>query len=83
MANKTRDGLKLKKVLSALEQLAGVVVRVGTNHPYVAMSKSYAMVCPVAASTNARKMIVPWVKRTSEYSNSNEIYHALRTGGWN
>jgi len=82
MKMKTRDGLKLSKVVRALEELAGVTVRRGSNHPYVAMMPGLQP-CPVAASTDARKMVVPWVKQASGYSDSNEVYRALRTGGWN
>jgi hypothetical protein len=80
---KTRDGLKVSRILRALEQIAGVNIRPGRNHPYVAFKEGYAVLCPVAASTDARKMVVPWVKQISLYQNSESIYQALRNGGWN
>lgn len=83
MMAKTRDGLKLGRILYALEQLNGVSVRAGRNHPYVAFKEGYAVLCPVAESTDARRMIVPWVKQAMGYQDSNNIYKALKTGGWN
>ncbi|MBR9703824.1 hypothetical protein GOV12_00295 [Candidatus Pacearchaeota archaeon] len=82
MTRKTRDGLKLRKIVCALEQLAGVVVRHGSNHPYVAFRSGYSVPCPVATSTDVRKMVVPWVKHVTDYSNSREIYRALSAGRW-
>jgi predicted RNA binding protein YcfA (HicA-like mRNA interferase family) len=83
MAQKTRDGLKLKNVIRALEELAFVYVRRGSNHPYVAFREAYPVPCPIAASTDARKMVVPWVKNVTDYQNANQIYQALRKGEWN
>ena len=83
MAQKTRDGLKLNRVIKALEEIAGVSVRPGKSHPYVALRQGYAIPCPIAASTDARKMIVPWIKNALGYQNSQEIYQALRNGVWN
>ena len=83
MAQKTRDGLKLKNVVRALEELAFVTVRRGANHPYVAVRDAYPIPCPVAASTDVRRMVVPWVKNVANYQNSNQIYQALKNGEWN
>ena len=83
MSQKTRDGLKLRKIIRVLEALAGVSIRQGSNHPYVAYRQGYSVPCPVAASTDAKRMIVPWIKQATGYQNSNEIYNALRNGGWN
>ncbi len=83
MSQKTRDGLKLKTVLSALEKLTGVTIRFGNSHPYIAIRQGYAIPCPIAASTDARRMVVPWIKQVSSYKNSNQIYQALKNGGWN
>jgi hypothetical protein len=82
MTNKTRDGIKLKTLVKSLEKIVGVTIRAGTNHPYVAEIRGHATSCPIAASTNARTMVVPWVRRYTNYSNSNEIYDALKTGEW-
>lgn len=83
MSTKTRDGLKLRKVLSALEKLSGVQIRHGNNHPYIAIRQGYPVLCPVASSTDAKRMIVPWIKQAMGYQNSQEIYQALKNGGWN
>lgn len=80
---KTRDGLKLRKVVQAIEQLPGVRVKRGNSHPYIAFKEGYAVLCPLAESTDARRMIVPWIKQALGYQNSNQIYQALRSGGWN
>jgi len=82
MANKTRDGIKLRTIISALEKLTGITIRPGTNHPYIAEIADYATSCPIASSTNARTMIVPWIKRHTSYTNAQQIYNALRTGKW-
>lgn len=83
MSQKTRDGLKLKNVIKALERLKNVTIRRGTNHPYIAFRQAYPIPCPIAASTDARKMVVPWIKDAMGYQNSNQIYQALRKGEWN
>jgi hypothetical protein len=82
MASKTRDGIRLKTVISALEQIAGVTIRPGNNHPFIAEMDGYATSCPIASSTDARRMIVPWIKKHTSYKNARDIYNALRYGEW-
>ncbi|MFH1802281.1 MAG: hypothetical protein ABH864_02395 [archaeon] len=82
MANKTRDGIRLRTVLSALEKLTGITIRSATNHKYVASMAGYTIPCPIASSTNARTMIVPWIRAHTSYSNAQQIYQALRKGKW-
>jgi hypothetical protein len=78
---KTRDGIKLGKVVGALEKIAGMVIRAGTNHAYVAKMKGYqGRSCPIDTSTDARRMIVPWIIRATDYTNAKEIYAGLRRG---
>jgi hypothetical protein len=80
MANKTRDGIKLTQIVRALAKLSGIEIRKGTKHPYIAMFDGLRP-CPVAASTDAKKMLVPWVEQAIGYTRK-EIYTALRTGEW-
>ncbi len=78
--NKTRDGLKISKLLKALTQLPGIIIREGGSHPSIAEKIGYPQPCPIATSTNVREMVVPWIKRTTSYTNAQEIYEALRRG---
>lgn len=78
---KTRDGLKINNVVKSLETIDNVVLRKGTKHPKIAVREGYARRCPIATSTNAKKMIVPWVKEVTGYDNAKQIYNALRSGG--
>ena len=80
---KTRDGLKLSTLLKALKQLPGITVREGTNHPTIAQKMGYPQPCPIATSTDARRMVVPWVMRVTNYDNAREVYESLRRGYWN
>jgi len=78
---RTRDGLKLGRVLRALEQL-GAQIRRGSNHPFIAFRENSNVPCPIATSTDAKRMIVPWIKQMFGYENSQEIYESLRRGRW-
>ncbi len=78
--NKTRDGLRISNLLRALSQLPGVTVREGASHPNIAEKVGYSQPCPIATSTHARKMVVPWIKRTTSYTNALEIYESLKRG---
>jgi hypothetical protein len=80
--NETTDGLKIKKVMRSLESIDDIVVRSGKNHDFVVVRKGYARSCPInAGSTNAKTMVVNWVKEVTDYnSNSRQIYNALRSG---
>jgi len=78
--NKTRDGLSLGKIVKMLETLAGVEIRKGAKHPYIANYDGLRP-CPVAASTDAKRMLVPWLKQATGYKPS-YIYSSLKTGRW-
>lgn len=80
--NKTRDGIKLTNIVKALTQI-GATIRQGSNHPYVAYIEDSTRPCPIASSTDARRMVVPWVKMHSSYTDAQQIYQALRNGGFN
>ena len=80
--NKTRDGIKISKLVRALEGIQGVSIRDGTNHHYVARAEGSARPCPLATSTDARKMVVPWIKEVTGYSDASQIYSSLRSGKW-
>ena len=80
--NKTRDGLKISRVVDMLDSLNGVNVRPGSNHPHVARSSEYAGSCPIATSTDVRRMVVPWVRSVTGYDGSKDIYNCLRSGSW-
>ena len=75
--NKTLDGLPLSKILSFVESI-GVDVRSGNNHPYV-LNYNGMRPCPVASSTNAKRMIVPWIRAITG-DKSSEVYKGLRNG---
>jgi len=80
--NKTRDGLKLTKIVRALLTLPGIEIREGGKHPYVAHMTGYNQPCPIATITDARRMVVPWICRATEHKDSERVYLALREGGW-
>jgi len=77
--NKTRDGIKLSSIIRALESIPEISLRPGANHKYVAIAEGYG-VCPIAASTDARRMVVPWLSRVTGNDNRNSLYQSLRKG---
>ena len=79
--HKTQDGIKLNSIVSALQSI-GIGIREGSNHLYIAYTEDSPRPCPIATSIDARRMIVPWVKMHTGYSNANEIYDAFRRGGF-
>lgn len=78
--NKTIDGLRIEQIARMMLNIPGIEIRKGTNHPFVAI-KSGLRPCPIATSTNAKKMIVPWLAQATGY-NRNCIYDSLRLGEW-
>ena len=78
--NRTRDGIRIGRVVRALEGIDGVSIRPGTNHLLVAFAQGSTRPCPIATSTHARRMVVPWVKEVTPYSDVNQIYSSLRNG---
>tara|TARA_Y100000310_G_C20222542_1_gene596406 strand:- start:140 stop:385 length:246 start_codon:yes stop_codon:yes gene_type:complete len=80
MARRTRDGLNIRNVVRAAEQVNGITVRDGTNHVHI-LNHPELRPCPIAGSTNVRRMVVPWIRQIVDYS-SQDIYAALRRGEW-
>ena len=73
--NKTRDGIKLSKIVK-LARSVGATVRRGRNHPFV-LGYEGVRACPVATSTDARRMVAPWIASITGYT-PNEAYNAIR-----
>jgi hypothetical protein len=76
--NKTRDGLKISKVLKVARGLGASVREAGGSHPYI-LGFSGMRPCPVASSTDARRMIVPWLQEVTGYD-AQVVYSSLRRG---
>jgi hypothetical protein len=76
----TRDGIRLSNIINVARGLDGVTVRPGRRHESV-LNYAGLRPCPVAESTNARRMLVPWFRQATGY-NTNRIYQALRSGSW-
>jgi len=80
--NKTRDGIKLSHIERALLRIPGVEIESGSKHVAKAVYPGQRP-CPIATSTDARRMIVPWVITiTSQVYTAAQIYDALRAGVW-
>jgi hypothetical protein len=77
---KTRDGIRINDIVSVAQEVSGITIRPGTNHPYVLKAPNM-MPCPLATTTDARRMVAPWL---SQYTGktSMECYDALRQGSW-
>jgi len=75
--NKTQDGLSLKDILKVALQ-AGLEVRQGTKHPYN-LSYRGMRPCPIATSTHAKRMLVPWMAQALGRDRE-ELYQALKRG---
>ncbi|MBI2558685.1 hypothetical protein HYW20_05155 [Candidatus Woesearchaeota archaeon] len=78
--NKTSDGISISAIVKLLGQLPGVSIRQGSNHPFIAV-KDGMRPCPIATSTNAKIMLVPWVAEATGYDRK-AIYSSFRSGGW-
>jgi len=78
---KTRDGIRLTDILSAVEKIEGVSIRQGNKHPYM-LNYGQMRPCPVAESTDAKYMIVPWLKQVDvlRQCDKQTIYQGLRQG---
>ncbi len=63
-----------------MSKLPKVSVRPGTKHPYVAVAPGMRA-CPLAYSTDVRKMVVPWVQELIGYK-AKAVYDSFRTGKW-
>ena len=76
----TRDGIRLSNIINIAREIEGLTVREGRNHPYV-LNLNGQRPCPVAESTDARRMLVPWFRQATGY-NTNRVYQALQRGSW-
>ena len=76
---RTRDGISIKNILKSA-RLAGAEIREGKNHPYMITLRN-SRPCPLATSTDARRMVVPYIAQTTGRSTS-EVYRCLREGIW-
>ncbi|MAH46442.1 hypothetical protein CMI37_11460 [Candidatus Pacearchaeota archaeon] len=72
---KTRDGIKLSKVVK-LAQGLGATVRGATKHPFV-LNYDGMRPCPVATSTDAKRMVAPWIAEITGCTNQ-EAYQSMR-----
>ena len=77
MTKKTRDGITLEKVVKAARQL-GLFVKEGSKHPYLLIHEGMVP-CPVATSTDVRRMVVPWTKKATGYD-SDILYSCFKKG---
>jgi hypothetical protein len=77
--NKTIDGLNISKIVNALSKLHGISFRQGTKHFLVEATGMRP--CPVGPSTDAKKMLAPWVAKATGYD-KNTVYSSLRSGQW-
>ena len=78
---KTRDGIKLTQILSALEEITELTIRQGTKHPYMLGYKQLRP-CPLAESTDTKHMLIPWLKQVDELKSYDKqtIYLGLKQG---
>ena len=65
------------RIVKLAEQLE-IKVREGSKHPFILMYDGIRP-CPVAESTHARKMLVPWFKSITGYD-TQLIYSSLKSG---
>jgi len=77
MTKKTRDGISLEKVVKIARQL-GFLVKEGTKHPYLLVSEGM-IPCPVATSTDVRRMVVPWIRKSLDYD-AKTLYSYFKLG---
>jgi len=54
MATRTRDGIRLDRVVRTARKIPGISVREGTNHPYI-LNFDGLRPCPIATSTDIRR----------------------------
>jgi len=77
---RTRDGIRLSRIERMARQIAGVSTRQGTNHPII-LNYPNMEPCPIAESTDVRRMVVPWFGEITGYNNQN-IYQSFQRGRW-
>tara|TARA_Y100000310_G_scaffold339688_1_gene433143 strand:+ start:1220 stop:1483 length:264 start_codon:yes stop_codon:yes gene_type:complete len=79
-SKKTIDGISISGIVRMLSTLSGVQIMKGRNHPFLA-KRDGIRPCPIASSTHAKEMLVPWIVDITGY-NPNEIYSSLKKGKW-
>ena len=79
--NKTIDGLRIEQIARMMLNVPGIEIRRGTNHPFIAV-KAGLRPCPIATSTHAKRMIVPWLAQATGYNDRKCIYDSLKLGEW-
>jgi len=78
---KTADKIKSTNILRVASQI-GASVRNGSGGHFYILNFPNLRPCPIAESTNAERMIAPWIARATGRTNR-EVYQALRNGYWN
>lgn len=77
---KTRDGIKLSNIVKLAYQVSDIEIRDGTKHSYI-LNYDGLRPCPVAESTIAKTMLVPWLKKATGYDRTT-IYQSMKKGKW-
>ena len=77
---KTQDGIKVSNILNVARALGIDIRESGGNHPHV-LNFPNLRPCPIASSTDARRMVVPWIRQATGYDNQT-IYESFRRGQW-
>ncbi len=86
---KTRDGVKISKIIKGLGGLEGIAVRDGKKHKTVLVAQGLAarrlreynkpLTCPVAPSSDYGSMIAPWVAAALG-ENKRRVYKQIGIG---
>jgi hypothetical protein len=79
--SKTRDGLKLSKIISAVRTIPGLEIKSGSNHKYL-LSYDGLRPCPVDTSTHIGHMVIPWMKKIESFYGVSkaDLYTGMKTG---
>jgi hypothetical protein len=77
---KTVDGIRLETIIRMMAEIPGICTKEGSKHKYMLNYESMRP-CPIAESTNAKTMVVPWLKKATGYSREH-IYTSLKKGSW-
>ena len=80
MNGKTQDGIRLSTIVRMVSELATVGIREGTKHPALLLADGLRP-CPIATSSDGRRMIAPWLSYATGYS-TREVYSSLKAGRW-
>jgi len=74
---RTQDGLDLNRILNVAQEM-GAEIRTCGKHPYN-LNYEGMRPCPIATSTHAKKMVVPWMAEATGLERTT-LYRALRRG---